>query len=74
MDNEEKYSLLHANILYYTFIDGRGIFLRTACFHLRHHLMNKDEIRLCADILTEILILTHKQVAQISHINKVSYN
>lgn len=39
---------------------SRSIILAVACKHIRIHLDRRDELRLCADILTEILNFLHK--------------
>lgn len=39
---------------------SRSIILAVACKHIRIHLSRRDELRLCADILTEILNFLYK--------------
>lgn len=39
---------------------SRLIILEVACKHIRIHLSRRDELRLCADILAEILNFSHK--------------
>lgn len=39
--------------------DTRSVILRISCKHLRQHLAQRDELKLCADILGEILINLH---------------
>ncbi|KAK8389640.1 hypothetical protein O3P69_008971 [Scylla paramamosain] len=40
--------------------EGRELLLQTICTHLRQHLDNRQELALCADVLQDIIILTHK--------------
>lgn len=35
--------------------DSRSLLLPTCCHHLKHHLLVKDELRLCSDILGDII-------------------
>lgn len=43
----------------------RSLLLANTCRHLRYHLGHRDELRLCMDILTEILsFLYHKSRLQ----------
>ncbi|KAG8233145.1 hypothetical protein J437_LFUL010375, partial [Ladona fulva] len=41
--------------------ESRSLLLATICKHLRLHLAHRSELRLCTDILGEILIFLHKQ-------------
>ncbi|XP_050737688.1 dedicator of cytokinesis protein 3-like isoform X3 [Eriocheir sinensis] len=40
--------------------EGRGLLLQTICTHLRQHLDNRQELSLCADVMQDIIVLTHK--------------
>ncbi|XP_039431309.1 dedicator of cytokinesis protein 3 isoform X3 [Culex pipiens pallens] len=40
--------------------DTRSVILNIACKHLRTHLARRDELRLCSEILAEILIKLHE--------------
>ncbi|XP_046396689.1 dedicator of cytokinesis protein 3 [Ischnura elegans] len=41
--------------------ESRSLLLSTICKHLRLHLAHRSELRLCTDILGEILIFLHRQ-------------
>lgn len=43
------------------FLESRNILLVTACKHLRYHLIRRDEMKLCTDILGELLAFLFKQ-------------
>lgn len=43
------------------FSESRNILLENACKHLRYHLIHRDELRLCTEILGEILGFMFKQ-------------
>lgn len=43
------------------FVESRNILLANACKHLRYHLIHRDELRLCTEILGEILSFLYKQ-------------
>lgn len=47
--------------LYCVFLESRNLLLQTACKHLRYHLIRRDELKLCTDILGEILGFLFKQ-------------
>lgn len=42
-------------------LESRNILLANACKHLRYHLIHRDELRLCTEILGEILSFLFKQ-------------
>jgi dedicator of cytokinesis protein 3 len=41
--------------------ESRNLLLSTSCKHLRVHLAHRDELRLCTEILGEILSFLFKQ-------------
>ncbi|XP_076035833.1 dedicator of cytokinesis protein 3-like isoform X2 [Oratosquilla oratoria] len=47
--------------------EGRGLLLETVCSCLRLHLDSRLELSLCAEILSDILILTHKHTFRFPH-------
>lgn len=53
--------------------EGRGLLLETICTHLRQHLDSRLELVLCGDVLSDIVILTHKHVKKYPH-SKVRYD
>ncbi|KAK7065308.1 Dedicator of cytokinesis protein 3 [Halocaridina rubra] len=42
--------------------EGREILLETICTHLRQHVEGRLELRLCGDVLSDIIIIIHKHV------------
>lgn len=52
---------MHLFFLFLFFIESRNILLSTCCKHLRYHLAHRDELRLCTEILAEILSFLFKQ-------------
>ncbi|XP_042868283.1 dedicator of cytokinesis protein 3-like isoform X2 [Penaeus japonicus] len=40
--------------------EGRGLLLVTICTHLRQHLDGRLELRMCGDVLSDMIILIHK--------------
>ncbi|XP_066947355.1 dedicator of cytokinesis protein 3 isoform X4 [Macrobrachium rosenbergii] len=42
--------------------DGRAVLLETICTHLRQHLEGRQELRLCGDVLSDLVIVIHKHV------------
>ncbi|XP_071543136.1 dedicator of cytokinesis protein 3 isoform X3 [Panulirus ornatus] len=47
--------------------EGRGLLLETICTHLRQHLDSRLELVFCGDVLSDIVILTHKHVKRFPH-------
>lgn len=54
------------------FAESRNILLSNACKHLRHHLIHRDELKLCTEILGEILSFLFKQRKQCEELGKMS--
>lgn len=54
------------------FLESRNILLANACKHLRYHLIHRDELRLCTEILGEILSFLFKQRKQCEEQGKMN--
>lgn len=52
--------------------ESRNMLLTTSCKHVRYHLAHRDELRLCADILGEILGYLFKQRSINQELGKVN--
>lgn len=52
--------------------ESRNILLSNACKHLRHHLNHRDELKLCTDILGEVISFLFKQKLQCEEQGKIS--
>ncbi|XP_017786650.1 PREDICTED: dedicator of cytokinesis protein 3 isoform X2 [Nicrophorus vespilloides] len=52
--------------------ESRNILLANACKHLRNHLSRRDELRLCTEILGEILGFLFKQRIQCDEMGKIN--
>ncbi|KAF2896229.1 hypothetical protein ILUMI_09945 [Ignelater luminosus] len=52
--------------------DSRNMLLANACKHLRYHLIHRDELRLCTEILGEILSFLCKQRKQCEEQGKIN--
>ncbi|XP_042209941.1 dedicator of cytokinesis protein 3-like isoform X4 [Homarus americanus] len=46
--------------------EGRGLLLETICTHLRQHMDSRLELVLCGEVLSDIVILTHKHIKKYS--------
>lgn len=67
----KKYIRLLINITE-TVSESRNILLSNACKHLRYHLIRLDELKLCTDILGEILRMLFKQKKQCEELGKIN--
>uniref|UniRef100_A0A6P7GBE9 Dedicator of cytokinesis protein 3 n=1 Tax=Diabrotica virgifera virgifera TaxID=50390 RepID=A0A6P7GBE9_DIAVI len=54
-------SITDNHIINTQFLESRNILLATTCKHLRYHLIRREELKLCTDILGEILGYLFKQ-------------
>lgn len=54
------------------FAESRNILLANACKHLRSHLTRRDELKLCTEILGEILSFLYKQRKQCEEQGKMN--
>ncbi|XP_076266616.1 dedicator of cytokinesis spg isoform X4 [Rhynchophorus ferrugineus] len=52
--------------------ESRNILLANACKHLRYHLIRKEELKLCTDILGEILSILFKQKKPSEELGKMN--
>ncbi len=65
-DRHVKHLMIdNLNLLYTS--DGRRIFLKAATAHLRQHLMTKQEITFCAELLSDVVNLTYKESQKFNH-------
>lgn len=69
------------NLVYYFYcfndnkncvLESRNILLANACKHLRSHLTRRDELKLCTEILGEILSFLYKQRQQCEEQGKMN--
>lgn len=58
--------------MFLVILESRNILLLNACKHLRYHLLRSDELKLCTDILGEILRLLFKQKKQYEEQGKIN--
>lgn len=59
-------------LLFLVLEDSRNILLSNVCKHLRFHLIHKDELRLCMDIIGEILSFLFKQRKRCEESGKIN--
>ncbi|XP_065173337.1 dedicator of cytokinesis protein 3 isoform X2 [Atheta coriaria] len=52
--------------------ESRNVLLTHVCKHLRNHLIRREELRLCSDILAEILGFLFKQRKQAEELGKIN--